>query len=272
MDISESCPAQTHSRRNILQAALHQHHICGINGNISSGTNGNTNIRPRQCRRIIDTITCHGYPAFFLQGTDYLFLAIRQYSCDHLRDTGPCSYCPGSSFIITGQHDHTDSHVCQLLHCFRAVLFDHICNSDHTKELVINSKQQRCLSLSRKLLYLFLCVCRKRNFAADIGKASSGQKSISAPSKKTVPGKRLKLCYFFCSKLLFPSVCYDCSCQRMLTVLLERISKCKQAFLWHTFCRQYIGHSGFTLSNGSCLIQYHDFCLAGFFQRSCCLK
>ena len=130
MNIFKGCAAHANSRRHITQSALHQYHICCINGDVCSCSNGNAHICTGQCRRVIDSIAHHGNLAFFFQSTDHAFLAIRKNPCNHfiharLFANGFCG-----AFVVTGQHDNFNAHVLKFLHCLRTVFFNNIRNCD----------------------------------------------------------------------------------------------------------------------------------------------
>ena len=59
--------AQAHCGADIRQAALHQYHIRGVNGDVRAGTDGNADVGPGQGRRIVDAVADHGSLALLLQ-------------------------------------------------------------------------------------------------------------------------------------------------------------------------------------------------------------
>ena len=111
MNIAQGCAAQADCRRHIRQAALHQHDIRGINGNIRSGADRHSDIRPCKRRRVIDSIADHDHFALFLQFSYHLLLAVRKHAGDHLVHSGLQAHRPGRALIVAGQHNHVDPHV-----------------------------------------------------------------------------------------------------------------------------------------------------------------
>lgn len=73
---------------HIGETTFHQDDIRRIDSDICSGSDGDTDVGSRKCRSVVDAVSHHGYPAFFLQFTDDGFLAIRQNACHHFIHTG----------------------------------------------------------------------------------------------------------------------------------------------------------------------------------------
>ena len=133
MDIFQGSPAQANCRRNVTEAAFHQNHIRRINGDICTGSDGNSHIGSGKCRCIVDSITHHRNFSFFLQVSDDSFFSVRKYSGNDFVHAGLAADCLCRPFIITSQHDNMDTHVLQLFNCLRTIFFDHICHRNHTQ-------------------------------------------------------------------------------------------------------------------------------------------
>ena len=146
MNVPERCPAQTDCSRHIGETTFHQDDIRRIDGDICSGSDGDTDVGSRKCRSVVDAVAHHGYPAFFLQFTDDGFLAIRQNACHHFIHTGLFSDGPGGALVVSGQHHHMDAHIFQLLNGSGAVFLNHICHSDDTHEVAVLCKEKRSLT------------------------------------------------------------------------------------------------------------------------------
>ena len=168
MDIAECRPAHPDCCRNIAQSALHQHNICSINGNICSRSNRDSYICSRQSRSIIDPISDHCHLSFFLQWTDHCLFSFRQHTCNDFIHSCLLSDCFCGTLIISGQHNHPDSHILQFFYCLWTVFFDDICNRNDSDQFLIFYKEQRSLSLLCKLLCLLLCRIRYFTFWSDI--------------------------------------------------------------------------------------------------------
>ena len=81
----QSSAAQADGGGHIAQAALHQHNVSGVNRNIRTGANGNTDIRAGQGRCIVDAISHEGKFAVFRLTCQKFFYLIhfvpRKQSC-----------------------------------------------------------------------------------------------------------------------------------------------------------------------------------------------
>ena len=76
------------------------------------------------------------------------------YFGDDLVDAGLFSDRLRGALIVSGQHDHTDSHVLQFFYCLRTVLFYNICHCDHAEKLPAFCKKKWCFSFSCKFFCL----------------------------------------------------------------------------------------------------------------------
>ena len=164
MNIAQRCSAQANCRRHIAKSALHQNHICCINGNVCSGADRNTHISSGQSRCIVNAISNHGNLTILLQASDNRFFAIRKHSGDHLIYADLITNCFRSAFIITGQHNDPQSHTLHLFNSRKTVFLDHICNCDNTKQFAIFCKKEWCLTLTRQAVRYqcdqFFLLCR----------------------------------------------------------------------------------------------------------------
>ena len=53
VNVAQSGAAQANGGGHVAQAAVHQYHVGGVNGNVSTGTDGNTNVGAGQGGRIV---------------------------------------------------------------------------------------------------------------------------------------------------------------------------------------------------------------------------
>lgn len=65
MNIAKRCPTHAHSGRHVAQPAFHKHNIRRINSDIRSCSDGDSDIRPRKSRRIINPVPNHRHFSFF---------------------------------------------------------------------------------------------------------------------------------------------------------------------------------------------------------------
>ena len=146
MDIAQRCAAEPDRRRHIGKSALHQHHICCINGNICSCPYGNSYIRSGKGRCVIDPIAYHSRLAACLQPGDHSLLSIRKDAGNHFVHTCLAADRPCRPFIVSCKHNHMDAHIFQLGNGLSAVFLHHIRHSDHSKQFSIPAEKQRRLS------------------------------------------------------------------------------------------------------------------------------
>ena len=81
-----------------------------------------------------------------------MFLAVGQNTCNYFVYSCLFTYGCSSFFVISCQHDHTDSHGLKLTYGLGAVFFDDISNRNYSCCLAVLRKNQRRLSLLRQRL------------------------------------------------------------------------------------------------------------------------
>ena len=135
MYISQSGAAQSYGCRSILQTALHQHHIRRIYCHIRPGTYGHSYICPCKGRCIVYSVTHHEDFTLLGKCAHHLFLAVGQNTCNYFVYSCLFTYGCSSLFVISCQHDHTDSHGLKLTYGLGAVFFDDISNGYYADKL-----------------------------------------------------------------------------------------------------------------------------------------
>ena len=133
--------------------------------------------------------------------------------------------CP-CVLIVSGQHHDTDSHILQLFHRTRAVLFDDIRNRDHTEHLSAFTEEQRCLSFFGKFCCLLFHLFRENRFFRNQCAVASAELFSVPFCHKAVSRKRREITDFFAGQAFFLCKCKNRTGQRMLTFLLQ----CKGTF------------------------------------------
>ena len=267
MDVAQCGAAQADSCGHIAQTAFHQHHICRVNGNVCSRSDGDSHIRPCQRRSIIDTVSDHCHLALLLQSANHAFLAVRKHTGYDFVHTGLSAdgfCCP---FIVAGKHDNTDTHILEFFHSSRAVLFDHIRHSNNTDKLTIPAEEQRCFPLFGQPLCLFSYFLRDHGLFTDKCQVSARQTHSAQSSCQSVARNCMEIICFqrvidffrFCH-------CNDRAGKRMLALLFKGIGIRKQLCLRHTSPGKDICHLRLSTGDRACLIQGDDLGLSGFFQ------
>ena len=151
-DVPQHLAAETYRCRHIRQAALHQHHIGGIDCGIQPGSHGNPDIGGSQGGGIVDTVTDHSHLAAVHEGAHASLLVARQQSGPHLVHTGLTAYSTGSASVVSGQHDHAYSHVPEFGHRADAVFTEHIGDGDDSLEHPSAAEKERDLPRVGKFL------------------------------------------------------------------------------------------------------------------------
>ena len=174
--------------------------------------------------------------------------------------------------IVTGKHNHTDSHVLKLFYRTWAVFLDHIRNCDNSQKFSISGEKKRCFSLLCKLFCSLIKVCGNLCLAADKFHTSAGQFVTAKYSGKSVSWKCLESGYFTCNKFLFLCFFENCFCQRMFAFFLQCTGKCEKFCFCDSLCRKNIGYFRLAACNGSGFIQCDDLDFSGFLKRNGCLE
>ena len=201
MDIPKRCTAQANSCRHITQPAVHQHYIRSVNGHIRSGPDRNTDICPGQCRRIIDTVTDHGNLALLLKISNDTFLPFREYLRNDFVHTGLHSDRLRGPLIVSRQHNYTDAHILQFMHCLWTVFLNNICHCNNAGKSLVTHKQQRSFALLCKLFRLFRQFFRHICLIPDISETPAKNHRSVRMGFHTVTGKRFKIRHRLCADI-----------------------------------------------------------------------
>ena len=175
VDVAKRCAAEPDRRGNIGQAAVHQHNVGAVDGDIGSRADGDANIRPCESRGIVDAVAHHGHLAAPLKTPDHALLSIRQDAGNHGVDTRLSTDGLCGTFVVAGQHDHFNPHVPELSNRLRRVFLDHIGHRDHPGKFPILCEEEGCLPLRCQRFGLPAKRIADRNQAADICAASCMQ-------------------------------------------------------------------------------------------------
>ena len=269
MDIVQSSAAQADGGGHIAQAALHQHNVSGVNRNIRTGANGNTDIRAGQGRCIVDAVAHHGHAALVFQAADHSFLAIGQHTGNHFVHTGLCPNGFGGTLVIAGQHHNTDAHALQFTHSLRAVLLDDVRHRDNALHGAILGKEQRGLALGGQCFGAGCHLLRHRHAKGlhQLGVAAV-QGTAVQHSRQAVAGQSLEICHLGGGQVVFLCLLQHSAGQRVFTLLLQGSGKAHQYLLRHTVCGQDIRHARLAAGDGASFIQGNDLGFTCLLQRN----
>ena len=156
MNIPESALGNPDSRRNILDTALHQHHVSRIYRHISSCTNSYSKVCTSKRRCIIYAVANHCHNAVFHELPYHSFFAIWLNGCHNLVDSCLLSDSRRSNLVVASQHNRMDSQLLKLSNCLLRILFYHIRNAYDTEKLRSLSKKNWRLTFHCKTICKFL--------------------------------------------------------------------------------------------------------------------
>ena len=230
MDIPKRSTAQADGGCHIRKTAVDQHHISGIYGNIRTCANGNTNIRSRQSRGIIDTIAYHHDVTILREAADHFFFAIRQNPRDDLVYSCTRSDRLGCLYPVARQHDDMHAHIFQFCDRLRTVLFHLICHTDHTVKLILAGEKERCLSLlCQKFDLMALCKSRKRVLGKRCDKffLATVNAFATPQPRQTIACHALKSLYRIRDNVLCLSVGDHCFGKRMFALAFQGCRQCQ---------------------------------------------
>lgn len=84
----------------------HQSDRCGFNGDIAAAAHGDTDIRLRQRRGVVNTVADHRhFMSFALQTFNGIGFAVRQHAGDHFINARFFGDGIGGGRVIPGEHD-----------------------------------------------------------------------------------------------------------------------------------------------------------------------
>ena len=275
MDIAQGGTPQPHGGRHVREAAVDQHDIGGIYGDVGPGTDCHAEIGAGQGGRVVDAVADHGDLAPARQIPHDLFLAVRQNAGDDvcLIQSRLSADSAGCACSIAGQHDHLQSHVAQGTDGGGALGLDFVSHTDDAQETPAAREEQRRFSLVRQRLGACGAVrpfgWRQRvtqpvphecEIAAEQQLAIGGGGGQPVPRQGTEIHRR--------GRVQPPArgfLAYGAG-ERMLAAALQRQRSSQELLLAHVE-RQDIHDAGGALGDGSGLVQNDCPDSAGFLQR-----
>ena len=152
MDIPQRGPAQSDGGGNVQKPALHQNHVGSVDGYVRPRSDGDSNVRSGQGRRVVDAVTDHCHLPLLLQTPYHALLAVRKHSRDYLVNSRLRADGLGSAFVVAGEHHDPNAHTLQFLYRLWTVFLDYICYCQQSQELFMRfvRKEHRRFSLCRQ--------------------------------------------------------------------------------------------------------------------------
>ena len=164
MNVAKHLSTECDRRGNIGKAALHQHHVCRINGDIRACPDGNADIRSGQRGCIVDAVTHHDDLALLLHLADDRLFSIGHHACDDLIHACRASDGVRRFFVVTRQHDDVKTHLMHRSDRLGTILLQGVCHRDHTEIYAVFREEKRCFSLLREAFCFCGRICGKHGF------------------------------------------------------------------------------------------------------------
>ena len=223
VDVAQHRPAQADRRGHVGQAALHQHHVRRVDGDVRTGPDGDAGIGPGQGRGVVDAVAHHRQAAQLLEPAHHRFLAVRQDARDHRVHPGLSADGLRRALVVPRQHDDADAQLSELLDCLRALLPKDVRHGDQAQQRPVPREEQGGLSFLRQLRGLPPDLFRHRQGPFQIPKAPTDQRpALAVPSGQAVARQGGKAGHFQGADLLFFRAGGDGLGQRMLGERLQR--------------------------------------------------
>ena len=267
MYIAKRCPAQAYCSRHIHNAALHEHHVRRIYGNVSTRTYGYTGIRAGKRRGVVYAVAYHGDLALLHKAAYHSILAIRQHSGYNLIYSRLPAYCLGGLFVVACEHYYPYAHIAKLLHSLRAVLLYDVRHGDNSQQLIPKAEHQRRLALIRQPFRLSHHVLGHAHKAGYKAHAAAKQLFVSYGAFETVAGKYAEVRYVRYVNIVLLCLGHYGSCERVFALCFKSRRKTEELVFGYARPGQYIRHPGFPLGYSACLVEGNYLHPSRFLQR-----
>ncbi len=149
-NVAQRRAAEPDGGGHVAHAAFHKHNVRRVDGDVRSGADGETDVRARKRRGIVDAVAHHGDLAALAQLPDHGLLAVREYSGDDGVHAGLRADGGGGAGIVACEHHDAKTHALELPDGFGGVGFHDVRHSDHAEKLIIAGEVQRRFALVRK--------------------------------------------------------------------------------------------------------------------------
>ena len=267
MDRAQRGAAQTNGGGNVGEAALHEHDVRGVYGDVGTGADGDADVGPCEGGRVVYAVADHCDFTLLLEVAYNAFLPVGKNARDHLVNACLSTYGFGGTLVVAGEHDHMDAHVLHLAHGGCAVLLDDVGHGDYADELIVLRKEQRGLAvlgerfgvLSDGSGYLAHGAYELVIAACELAAVERGGEAVARQGRE--------LAYFGGADVGFLGLLQYRAGKRMLALLFKRVSHRDKLVLAYALGGQYIGHLGFAGGYRAGLVEGDDIHLARFLKR-----
>ena len=149
-NVAQRRAAEPNGGGNVAHAAFHKHNVRGVDGDVRSGADGETDVRARERRGVVDAVAHHGDLADLAQLSDHGLLAIREHPGHHGVDPGRRADGGGSAGVIAREHHNAKPHALELPDGFGGIGLHNVRHGDHAEKPVVPGKIERCFPFVRK--------------------------------------------------------------------------------------------------------------------------
>ena len=216
MDVAQRRAGEANRRGNVGEAAVHQHHVRRVHGDVRTRADGNAHVRAGERRSVVDAVADHRDASNLLQAAHDVRLAVRQNARDHLVNACrlPDRLCRAR--IVARNHHDADAHFAQFRDCFGAVVLHRIRDRHHAQNRAVAAEQQGRFALAGELFRR-----RKQRFRhfvlpLHVLHAAAKEHRTIAFRRQTVAGQRSEIRHILCLSPLLCRILHNRFRQRML--------------------------------------------------------
>ena len=267
MNVGQSRAAHADGGGDVGQAALHEHDVRGVDGDVRACADGDADIGPGERGRVVDAVADHGHSALLPELPDDLGLAVGQHAGHHFVHSGLRGDGAGGALIVAGQHDHAHAHVLKLLHGLRAVLLDDVGHGNHAQQAAVFGEEQRGPALSGQRFGLTHERVRHGNLRGDVFHAAAKEGFSVYAGGQAVSGEGGEILRFGGLHAVFLGMLQHGAGQRMLALLFKGRGEAHKLLRGHAVRGQDVGDSGLAGGDGAGLVERDNLRAAGLLER-----
>ena len=268
MDVAQRRAGEANRRGNVGEAAVHQHHVRRVHGNVRPCANGNAHIRAGKRRSVVDAIADHRDAPDLLQAAHDVRLAVWQNARDHLVNACrlPDRLCRAR--IVARNHHDADAHFAQFRDRFGAVVLHRVRDRHHAQNRAVAAEQQGRFALAGELFRRRKQRFRHVALPLHVLHAAAKEQRTIALRRQTVAGQRGEIRHILRLPPFIQRVLHNRFRQRMLRGRFQRQRRVQQFVFADAVRRKHIRHAHLAARNCAGFVQRDNLHLAGLLQRS----
>ena len=151
MDVAQRRAGEADRRGDVGEAAVHQHHVRRVHGDVRTRADGNAHVRAGKRRSVVDAVADHRDAPDLLQAAHDVRLAVGQNARDHLVNACrlPDRLCRAR--VVARNHHDADAHFAQFRDRFGAVVLHRVRDRHHAENRAVAAEQQGRFALAGEL-------------------------------------------------------------------------------------------------------------------------